>query len=208
MISQDRKTHWENVFQTKDTSKVSWFEPVPTTSLRLINELNLSKEARIMEVGAGDSFLGDFLLEQGYQHITLLDISEKALERIKNRLAGETNKISFEAVDVTQYSSPKQYDLWHDRAVFHFLSDKADIEKYTKIVAEKLPPGGYLIIGTFSDKGPEMCSNLKVQQYSEDELTACFENKFSRIKCFGENHKTPSGSIQNFTFCVFKRKKS
>jgi trans-aconitate methyltransferase len=205
MESTKRKIHWETVFQTKDTTKVSWYQHVPETSLKLIEQLNLPKTARIIEVGSGDSFLGDFLLEKGFSEITLLDISEKALDTIRKRLSDKAGKITFLAADVTSFSSSETYDLWHDRAVFHFLTEDNDIQKYVKNVSEKLVPGGYLILGTFSTDGPDMCSGLHVQKYSEAELTGLFEKDFKKVECFTELHKTPSGASQNFLFCVFQR---
>lgn len=205
MEISNRKIHWETVFKTKDTTKVSWYQPFPETSLTLIEKLKLPKTARIIEVGSGDSYLGDFLLEKGYSEITLLDISEKALDTIQKRLSAKAEKITFIVADVTGFSSSKTYDLWHDRAVFHFLAEISDIQKYVKNVSEKLVPGGYLILGVFSTNGPDMCSGLQVQKYSEAELTALFERNFKKIECFSEEHQTPSGTQQNFLFCVFQR---
>ncbi|KAF0238584.1 MAG: hypothetical protein FD181_956 [Prolixibacteraceae bacterium] len=205
MEISNRKIHWETVFKTKDTTKVSWYQPVPETSLKLIEKLKLPKTARIIEVGSGDSYLGDFLLEKGYSEITLLDISEKALDTIQKRLSAKAEKITFIVADVTGFSSSETYDLWHDRAVFHFLAEIRDIQKYVKNVSEKLVSGGYLILGTFSKNGPDMCSGLHVHKYSEAELTGVFEKNFKKIECFSEEHQTPSGTQQNFLFCVFQR---
>ena len=205
MKISDRKNHWETVFQTKDTTKVSWYQPVPETSLKLIEKLHLPKTAKIIEVGSGDSYLGDFLLERGYSEITLLDISEKALETIQKRLSAKAEQITFLATDVTSFSTTETYALWHDRAVFHFLTQISDIQKYVKNVSEKLVSGGYLILGTFSTNGPDMCSGLHVRQYSEKELTNIFSKGFKKIECFSEVHQTPSGTRQNFLFFVFQR---
>jgi len=205
MEISERKNHWETVFKTKDTTKVSWHQPVPETSLGLIDKLNLSQSARIIEVGSGDSFLGDNLLEKGFTDITLLDISEIAIETIKKRLAGKTHHIKFLVADVTGFTTPESYDLWHDRAVFHFLTEEKDIQQYVKNASGKLVSGGYLILGTFSENGPDMCSGLKVQQYNEERMTKIFSSNFNKIECFTENHQTPSGSNQNFLFCVFQR---
>lgn len=205
MEISDRKIHWETVFQTKDTTKVSWYQTVPETSLKLIEQINLPKTARIIEVGSGDSYLGDFLIEKGYSEITLLDISEKALDTIRKRLSAKAEKITFLATDITSFSSSETYDLWHDRAVFHFLTEVKDIQKYVTNVSEKLVSGGYMILGTFSTNGPDMCSGLHVQRYSEAELTGFFEKDFKKVECFSELHKTPSGASQNFLFCVFQR---
>lgn len=206
MDTNARKAHWENVFQSKDTTKVSWHQPVPKTSIQLIGELNLPKTTKIIEVGAGDSFLGDYLLREGFSDITLLDISEKALEKVQSRLIGKEDYVTYLPADITEFSSNKKFDLWHDRAVFHFLTDQKDVSKYLVNVAENIHSGGYLIIGTFSDNGPNRCSDLNVQQYSEKDLVECFEENFNKIKCFKENHITPSNGSQNFTFCVFQRK--
>lgn len=206
MKISERKIHWETVFQTKDTTTVSWFQPIPETSLKLIDKLNLPKTAKIIEVGSGDSYLADFLLEKGYSEITLLDISEKALNTIKNRLSDKAEKITFLADDVTDFSTSKSFDVWHDRAVFHFLTVNTDIEKYVNKAAAKLVSGGFLILGTFSNYGPDICSGLKVKQYSENQLTEIFNTQFTKLECFTENHQTPSGSSQNFLFCVFQKK--
>lgn len=205
MNSNERKIHWENVFLKTDTTKVSWHQTVPQTSLQLIETLNLPKSARIIEVGSGDSFLGDFLLDKGFNKITLLDISEKALDTIKNRMGEKGKSIHFLAADVTEFSSNESYDLWHDRAVFHFLTDKTDIRRYVKNVSEKLVSGGYLILGLFSNNGPDMCSGLNVKQYSEEEITEIFGGDFEKINCFTENHQTPSGDSQNFLFTIFQK---
>lgn len=205
MKISERKIHWENVFETKDTTKVSWFQRIPETSIKMIDKLNLPKTARIIEVGSGDSFLADFLLEMGYSNITLLDISEKALDTIRARLWAKAENITFLANDVTDFPSAETFDLWHDRAVFHFLTKKTDIQKYVENVSDKLVLGGYLILGTFSTNGPDLCSGLKVQQYSENRLTEIFHHGFNKIECFTENHQTPSESNQNFLFCVFQK---
>lgn len=201
----ERKKHWENVFKTKDTTKVSWYQSIPETSLKLIENLHLKKNARIIEIGSGDSFLADFLLEKGYSDITLLDVSETALDTVKLRLKDKSSKITFLAEDVIDIPNTKQFDIWHDRAVFHFLTEPKEISKYVKNVSEKLVIGGFLILGTFSSLGPEMCSGLKIKQYSEKQLTKTFNTDFKKIECFTENHQTPSGSIQNFLFCVFQK---
>ena len=186
-----RKQHWEEVFQTKDTSKVSWYQPVPETSLKLIESLNLPKPSKIIDAGCGDSFLPDYLIEKGFTDITLVDISEKALDVVYNRLE-KTEKVKCTAADVTCFIPENEFDLWHDRAVFHFLNDKEDIEKYLQTVANSIHSGGYLIIGTFSNNGPDQCSGLNVHQYDENELTKTFETNFKKINCFTENHSTPS----------------
>ena len=201
----ERKKHWEDVFETKDTTKVSWYQPVPETSLNLIEKLNLPKTTRIIDIGSGDSFLADFLLDKGYSEITLLDISKNALETVKKRLGKKAGAITFLASDATDFSSALKFDIWHDRAVFHFLTDEHEIRSYVKNVSRKLVTGGYLILGTFSNNGPDMCSGLHVQQYSEKQITETFKNGFKKIECFTENHQTPSGASQNFLFCLLQK---
>lgn len=206
MDTNKRKSHWENIFQTKDTTQVSWHQESPATSLQLIEALEIQKTASILEVGSGDSRLADCLLELGYSKLTLLDISEKALNTVKTRLSNKAEGVTFCTADITQLTPSKQYDIWHDRAVFHFLTEEKDINRYLVNVALGLKQDGFLIIGTFSNTGPNMCSGLPVQPYSEEQLCALFDTNFKKIKCFSENHSTPSGNLQNFLFCVFQRK--
>ena len=206
MNTTERKRHWENIFSTKDTTKVSWYQLVPETSLRIIEKLALPKTAKIIDAGCGDSCLPDHLLEKGYTKITLVDISEKALETIKNRLGEKAKLLCFEATDVTNFSSDNKFDCWHDRAVFHFLNKANDIQNYLETVNRNIRPGGYLVVGTFSNVGPDQCSGLHVKQYSRKEMITTFSPYFETVECFTENHQTPSGGIQNFLFGIFKRK--
>lgn len=205
METEKRKAHWENVYRTKDTTKVNWYQDVPETSLRLIENLNLSSSAKIIEVGCGNSNLTEILSEKGYSEITLVDISEVALEKAKERLGEKAKQITWLAADVANFKPPAKYDVWHDRAVFHFLNDKTDIQNYVITAYNYILPGGHLIISTFSNNGPDECSGLHVQQYSEEELNEAFSTRFKKVECFTENHKTPSGGSQNFLFCVFQR---
>lgn len=206
MIRRDRKLHWENIYNTKDTQQVSWYQKVPETSLKLIDQLHTSKSDKIIEVGCGDSYLGDHLLQKGYTDITLLDISHSALNAIKKRLSNVPSRISYVCSDILNFEPQHKFTLWHDRAVFHFLTEKKDQEKYIDKAASCIISGGHLIVATFSDNGPDVCSKLKVQQYSETELQESFKNDFSVVECFSENHVTPSGDVQNFQFCIFKHK--
>ncbi len=205
MDTIERKVHWENIFLTKDTRKVSWFQQIPETSLDIIDSLNMPKTSKIIDAGCGDSYLPDFLLKKGYSDITLVDISEKALETSKNRLIDNNREIRFLVADITSFIPPGKYDIWHDRAVFHFLTDPNDVEKYVNTVNTFISPGGFLILGTFSDRGPDICSGLHVQQYSEENLEKKFVKLFKKVCCFYHDHQTPSGSIQNFIFCIFKK---
>jgi ubiquinone/menaquinone biosynthesis C-methylase UbiE len=206
-MENNKKSHWENVFSTKNLTDVSWFQEVPTTSLAFIRSLNLPKTAQIIDVGGGDSYLVDYLLKDGFEHITVLDISEKALEKAKERLGKSANKIDWIVSDITEYQdNTKQYDVWHDRAAFHFLVESNQIETYLSIAKTNIKDKGFLSVGTFSEQGPTKCSGLEIKQYSEESMTEKFKENFEKIRCINENHKTPFKTVQNFTFCTFQRK--
>lgn len=203
MNTLDRKKHWETVYNTKMPHQVSWTQDIPTTSLSFIQSLNLTEDTRIIDVGGGDSKLVDFLLQSGFKNITVLDISEKALERAQNRLGGDAKKVNWIVSDITTFKPNTTFDVWHDRATFHFLTDKEQIAQYISIVQKAV--NRFLILGTFSVNGPTKCSGLDIQQYSEQTLTEAFKNEFEKLQCITENHTTPFNTIQNFLFCSFKR---
>lgn len=198
------KEHWENVYCTKQPNEVSWTQENPTISLEIINGFNLPKSSAIIDVGGGDSKLVDKLLEQGYQNITVLDISSQALERAKKRLGESAIKVKWIVSDVTAFQPTEHYDIWHDRATFHFLTTPEQINSYFTVAKKAVMK--YLIVGTFSDKGPKKCSGLEIKQYTESELQATFVNAFEKQQCNTENHITPFNTTQNFLFCTFKRK--
>jgi trans-aconitate methyltransferase len=203
-VENQRKEHWEKIFTEKKPNEVSWFQANPKTSIDLIHSVALNKKAKIIDVGAGDSILIDKLLEEGFTNLYALDISAHALERAKERLGKKADLVNWIVCDVTRFNSEIQFDFWHDRAAFHFLTTEKDIENYLDIA--KAHVKGYLSVGTFSPTGPEKCSNLQIRQYSEEGLKEKFKEGFENIRCFEEQHKTPSEKIQNFTFCLFKRK--
>lgn len=199
----DRKQHWETVYNTKQPHEVSWTQKVPQTSLDFITACNTSKDAHIIDVGGGDSNLIDHLLDLGYTNVTVLDISEKALERAKKRLGNKANKVTWIVSDVTEYQPKVVYDVWHDRAAFHFLTAPEKINAYSNVVNKH---ANNLIIGTFSDDGPKKCSGLDITQYSETTLASVFTNHFDMINSKRETHTTPFNTTQNFVFCSFKKK--
>lgn len=201
----DRKNHWENIYQTKEFSAVSWYQPVPQTSLDLILEANLAKDAKIIDMGGGDSFLVDHLLHLGFSDVTVLDISSKAIEKAKIRLGENASKVKWLVADACNFESDEKYDFWHDRAAFHFLKDKREVESYVKKASQLIAKNGTLAIGTFSENGPLKCSGIEIQQYSEVSLSEVFSLYFDKQKCFSVDHQTPSGSLQNFAFCTFLR---
>jgi SAM-dependent methyltransferase len=202
---EQNKQHWENVFSTKSPNEVSWTQDYPTTSMNYLENLNLSKTANIIDVGGGDSNLIDALLEKGYQNIWVLDISEAALERAKKRLGDKANKVHWIVSDITEFTTAIKFDFWHDRAVFHFLTDAISIEKYVTLVGKSIAENGNFLLGTFSENGPLKCSGLEIRQYSENAMKSRFQEKFITVKCFTENHLTPFETLQNFQFCGFKK---
>jgi ubiquinone/menaquinone biosynthesis C-methylase UbiE len=200
----NKENHWETVYETKGKDQVSWTQEIPKTSLDFINSFELKKTAKIIDIGGGDSTLVDFLLAEGFENITILDISSKALERAKNRLGQKANKVHWVVCDITEFEPDTTYDVWHDRATFHFLTKTKQINKYLRTARKSV--NGFLTIGTFSQNGPKKCSGLEIKQYNEKNLTSELKNGFSKIKCITEDHLTPFNTKQNFLFCSFKRK--
>lgn len=205
MARQDRKKHWEHIFETKKHDEVSWFEEKPEISLAFLHGFNLPPTANIIDIGGGDSFFVDNLIELGYQNITVLDISAKAIDRAKSRLGQKSAKVTWIVSDMTEFRPETKYDFWHDRAAFHFLTDKEDIDTYITLLKTSITIGGYLVIGTFSDKGPTKCSGLEIKQYSEMSMSAIVGDCFQKLTCITIDHKTPFETIQNFLFCSFRR---
>lgn len=201
----DRKNHWENIYQTKQLNEVSWFQPTPETSLDFFKQFNVPTTAKVIDIGGGDSFLVDHLLDKGYQDITVLDISEAAIERAKKRLGDKAEKVKWIVADAAKFEPTEQYDFWHDRAAFHFLTDESEILNYLHTAQENISPTGILVIGTFSEQGPKKCSGIEIKQYSENSMTERLKNFFEKIKCITIDHKTPFDTIQNFVFCSFRK---
>ncbi|GAC1306299.1 MAG: class I SAM-dependent methyltransferase [Mucilaginibacter sp.] len=200
------KNHWEHIYKTKQLSEVSWYEPVPETSLKIINSLKLSKAAAIIDVGGGDSLLVDYLVRDGYTNITVLDISRQAINRAKQRLGGNANMVTWVISDILLFDTMQRYEVWHDRAAFHFLTDLADQDKYVNLVYKLTTQNSHLILSTFAINGPEKCSGLEVKQYSEKSLSARFEKYFNKLKCEIKNHVTPMKTFQRFIHCSFQKK--
>lgn len=201
----DRKSHWENIYSTKQLNEVSWYQPKPETSLKFIKSLNISKSASIIDIGGGDSFLVDNLLNLGYTDITVLDISNKAIERAKKRLGEASKKVKWIETDASEFYPTQTYDLWHDRAAFHFLTKNKEIESYIQSAEKGVKQSGKLIIGTFATDGPEKCSGIEISQYSKESLPEKFNLHFKKIDCQKIGHKTPFNTIQNFVFCTFQK---
>lgn len=203
---ENKKEHWEKVFATKQETEVSWYEQKPETSLKFFTESNIPKEAKIIDIGGGDSYLIDNLLDLGYTNLFLLDISENAIERIKNRLGAKAVNVTFIVSDILDFQSEILFDVWHDRASFHFLTSEKDITTYQNIVSNSIAKNGFLFVGTFSENGPLKCSGLEISQYDEDKCILVFGKAFEKVKCYTENHITPFDTTQNFIFCEFLKK--
>jgi SAM-dependent methyltransferase len=199
---ESRKQHWETVYETKTPEQVSWTQEKPEGSLKFIHDLGLDKDASIIDIGGGDSKLVDFLLADGYSDVTVLDISGKAIERAKNRLGINADKVTWIESDINDFVPSRTFSIWHDRAAFHFLTSTEEQERYVKLVNSSVTD--FLVIGTFSEDGPLKCSGLEIQQYSELSMVDQFKG-FEKIKCENEKHLTPFDTIQNFIFCSFKK---
>ncbi|WP_029037400.1 class I SAM-dependent methyltransferase [Salinimicrobium xinjiangense] len=202
----ENQQHWDKVYSEKPPTEVSWYEPMPEISLNLIDECKPAKDASIIDIGGGDSFLAEFLVSKGYEDVTVVDISQNAIERAKERMCEKADQVTWIVADAAEFKPDKKFDLWHDRAAFHFLTDKVQQENYLNTLFEAVKPGGFVIMSTFSDKGPETCSGLKVQRYSVGEMQKLFEEEFNVLSGKTVDHTTPSGDTQNFTVCSFQRK--
>ncbi|MDH4471971.1 MAG: class I SAM-dependent methyltransferase [Fluviicola sp.] len=206
MSNNLRKDHWENIYQTKQLKDVSWYQPVPETSLDFLQQFDLPKTAKIIDVGGGDSLFVDYLLDLGYTDVSVLDISENALERAKERLGAKAQLVKWIVSDVSTFEPSEQYDFWHDRAVFHFLTEKQDIENYMTVLSKGVQTDGILVMGTFSESGPTKCSGIPIKQYSEKSMKELLATAFDKIRCLRVDHKTPFDTIQQFVFCGFKKR--
>lgn len=200
-MSEQLKTHWENIYATKTPNEVSWTQEIPQTSLHFLGKLALPTNARIIDVGGGDSKLVDYLIQNGYTNMSVLDISAHAIERAKKRLGDKASLVNWIISDINDFNPEGMYDWWHDRATFHFLTDEKAIKLYVQKVAQH---AHRLLIGTFSVDGPLKCSGLPITQYSESTMQALFQNAgFVSTGCERVNHTTPMGTSQNFLFCSF-----
>lgn len=199
------KNHWENVYETKNSNEVSWTQEIPETSLELIQNAAADKTSKIIDIGGGDGTLIDFLLERGFGSLSILDISSKALQKAKKRLGSKAEHVQFITSDIREFETEATYEIWHDRATFHFLTEENDIKKYVDIVKNAV--SHTMIIGAFSFEGPQKCSGLPIVQYDAERLQNVFLEDFELIRSFKQNHITPFNTVQNFIFCQFKKKK-
>jgi 2-polyprenyl-3-methyl-5-hydroxy-6-metoxy-1,4-benzoquinol methylase len=205
MNSLDRQAHWENVYTTKGEKEVSWFEENPTISLDLILSTGVNLGASIIDIGGGASRLVDALIDRGFEAVTVLDLSNKALATAKARLGARGAKVRWVVADVTTWEPSEIYDVWHDRAAFHFLTELKDRAAYAERVSRAVRPGGHVIIGTFAPDGPERCSGLQVVRHDAALLSEMLGSGFELMESRPYNHQTPMGSTQRFQFSRFGR---
>lgn len=199
---QNSKEHWEKVYQTKQPDAVSWFQEHATRSLELIRSVGMPLNANIIDVGGGASTLVDDMLSDGFNNISVLDLSQRALDVARKRLGREGDRVTWISGDICTVRLPDStYDMWHDRAVFHFLTDPVDRNAYVQQVVRSVKPSGHVIVATFSPDGPAQCSGLPVARYAPEQLHQAFGPSFDLIEHLSEEHKTPWGSVQSFVYC-------
>ena len=203
LFKRNRKDHWERVYQKHAPTEVGWYQAYPEISLKFINNTGVGLDGRIIDVGGGTSTLSEHLLDQGYKQLAVLDISKNSIEKAKSQLGEKSGRITWIEADVTTYSFKEQYDVWHDRAVFHFLTKYKDRKEYMSSLNQGLRLNGHLIIATFSLDAPPKCSGLSVVRYSPKILQNELGDNFDLLEALIEDHVTPSGVKQNFIFCRF-----
>jgi 2-polyprenyl-3-methyl-5-hydroxy-6-metoxy-1,4-benzoquinol methylase len=200
-----RKAHWENVYASKGESEVSWFQEDPVPSLELIALAGIPPDAAIIDIGGGASRLVDGLVVRKFRRLTVLDLSEAALDAAKQRLGHKAANVRWEIADVTKWQPSETYDLWHDRAAFHFLIDPADQSAYVDRLKKAVKPAGYVVIGTFALDGPERCSGLPIVRYDAAALSVILGADFKLTDARRHDHATPWGALQRFQFSTFRR---
>jgi SAM-dependent methyltransferase len=202
----DRRRHWETVYRAKDATSVSWYQETLSVSLKMIEATGLGHGARIIDVGGGASTLVDRLIADGYERVTVLDTAPAALEQARIRLGADADRVDWVVEDVTRWRPARKYDLWHDRAVFHFLTIAEDRRAYLAVMDEALEPRGQAIIATFALDGPEKCSGLPVMRYGPESLSRELGQGFALLGQQRERHVTPTGVVQPFLYCHFQRR--
>lgn len=200
-----RQHHWENVYREKGEYQVSWFQETPAISLELLGAVGATPKSAVIDIGGGASRLVDALVDRNYEDVTVLDLLEAAISIAKARLGGRAATVRWIVADVTQWEPLRRYDVWHDRAAFHFLTDASDRNAYVARLMQALRPGGHAVIGTFAMDGPERCSGLPVVRYDAAHLTVALGSGFSLVETRRHDHKTPWDAIQHFQFSVFRR---
>jgi len=201
----ERKEHWEGVYCAAPPTEVSWYESDPATSLRLIAATDLGRSAPIIDVGGGASRLVDRLLAQGFIDLTVLDLSRHAIDDVRARLGQHSEAVTFVEGDALTWRPARRFELWHDRAVFHFFTDAEDRDRYVEVARGAIGPGGFMVLATFAPDGPEQCSGLAVARYSAQDLAGVFSPHFELVTEQREEHVTPAGVVQPLTWVVLRR---
>ena len=199
------KSHWDKIYREKSPNEVSWTQEVPVTSIKFFEKFKIDKSSPIIDIGGGESRFVDYLIKNEYKNISVLDISINAINRVKDRLGKDSDSVNWIVSDINDFNPRIQYSFWHDRAVFHFLTDQNQIKKYVDLVSRNISNNGYLIIGTFSEQGPLKCSGLQVSRYSESLIKTTFIESFTLLNSFRIDHSTPFNTTQNFLFSVLKK---
>ncbi len=199
----DRRQHWDRIYGKRGSEELSWYQAHPDTSLRLIASTGVGRDARIIDAGGGDSVLVDNLLDRGFRDVTVIDVSTHALQRARQRLGERARHVNWICGDVLEFRPPERFDVWHDRAVFHFLTDAKDRAAYVRAVLEALRPGGHLIVATFSPEAPPKCSGLDVVRYSSESLAQVLGDRLTLVESLQQLHITPGGVKQPFNFSRF-----
>jgi len=202
----DLKEHWEKIYNTKQFEETSWYQQKPEYSLEIIRSLGLSPEANIIDIGGGNSFLADHLSELGYVNIHVLDISAKALQDSQNRLGAKAEKINWIESDVTSFKPDTSFELWHDRAALHFLTEDKQVEDYVSVLKNSLKIGAYCLLSVFSENGPDKCSGIAIRKYATSDLEELLEPDFDTVRLENRDHTTPWGAKQNFSTGLYRRK--
>jgi SAM-dependent methyltransferase len=202
----DMKSHWEEIYNTKPPTEVSWYQTSPSLSLKLIEATAIEKGQGIIDVGGGSSMLVDCLLDEGYEDLAVLDLSGRSLEIARARLGDRKDDVEWYESDATEFQPPRRFHLWHDRAVFHFLTDEQDRREYVNVLREALMPEGYLVMATFAIDGPKRCSGLDTVQYDEESMSLELGDEFVLMKNVDETHVTPGDIEQQFTYFLYQRK--
>ena len=205
-MNTSRKAHWENVYATKESVSVSWYQPVPAKSLELIRSTDIALQDPILDVGGGTSTLVDNLLDAGFQDVSVLDIASAAFKQTHARLGASANLVTWIEADVTEFEPTCSHAVWHDRAVFHFLTDAADRDRYLDALRKALQPQGHFLLATFGEEGPTRCSGLEVQRYSVEMLKALLEPEYRLCMVEIEEHRTPKGAPQEFLYSRWQSK--
>jgi SAM-dependent methyltransferase len=205
MSDHGRQAHWQGVYTSKGEREVSWFQDAPVTSLELMEPAGVSHASAIVDIGGGASRLADTLLDRGFHAISVLDVSEAALDTAKTRLGARADQVEWIVADVAAWQPTRLYDFWHDRAAFHFLTEEPDRAAYLAALTKALRPGGHAMIATFAPDGPERCSGLPVMRYDPEELADVLGPAFALVTSRRHEHRTPWGATQRFQFSLFRR---